>query len=103
VDGVLDGAGGAALHDNLPALRDGGRLVTLVEQPTDPKFRERGLQCAWMFAAPDGSQLAELAALVDAGRLTVHVEATWPLVEAAGAHERLEARHVRGKLALNVA
>lgn len=102
VDTVLDGAGGEALHENLAALRDGGRLVTLVEQPTDTKFSERGLGCAWIFAAPHGAQLAELAALVDAGRLTVHVEASWPLEQAAEAHERLETRHVRGKLALTV-
>ena len=73
-----------------------------VEQPTDPKFSERGLQCTWIFAVPDGAQLAGLAALVDEGRLTVHVERTFQLEEAARAHERLEARHVRGKLALIV-
>ena len=102
VDAVLDGAGGEALHDNLPALRDGGRLVTLVEQPTDTKFGARGLQCSWIFAVPNGAQLTEIAALVDEGRLTVHVERTFPLEEAARAHELLEARHVRGKLALTV-
>jgi len=102
VDAVLDGAGGEALHDNLGAIRDGGRLVTLVEQPTDPIFAQRGLRCAWIFAEPNGEQLAEIAALVDAGRLGVHVDAIFPLEEAARAHERLEARHVRGKLALRI-
>lgn len=102
VDAVLDGAGGEALHEGLGALRDGGRLVSLVEQPTDAKFSERGLTCSWIFASPNGEQLAEIALLVDEGRLKVHVEATWPLAEAARAHERLEARHVRGKLALIV-
>jgi NADPH2:quinone reductase len=102
VDAVLDGAGGAALHENLAAMRDGGRLVTLVEQPTDPRFSERGLVCSWIFAAPDGAQLAGIAALLDAGRLRVHVEDVFPLAEAARAHERLETRHVRGKLALQV-
>ena len=102
VDAVLDGAGGEALHANLGALCDGGRLVTLVEQPTDPRFGERGLRCAWIFAAPNGRQLTELAERVDQGRLRVHVQDVFPLAEAARAHERLETRHVRGKLALTV-
>ncbi|MFJ6198874.1 zinc-binding dehydrogenase [Micromonospora sp. NPDC092111] len=48
----------------------------------------------------DGPRLAELAALVDAGRLTPEVADTLPLEEVARAHERLAAGGVRGRLVL---
>jgi NADPH:quinone reductase-like Zn-dependent oxidoreductase len=35
-------------------------------------------------------------------RVRVHMDATFPLEEAATAHERLEDGHVRGKIALTV-
>ena len=43
-----------------------------------------------------------LAGLVDAGRLTVDVERTFPLAQAADAHRLVEAGHVRGKVVLEV-
>ncbi|SHF03506.1 NADP-dependent oxidoreductase [Streptoalloteichus hindustanus] len=51
---------------------------------------------------PDGRGLAQLAALVDAGRLAAEVSRALPLAEAAEAHRLLEAGHGRGKLVLVV-
>jgi enoyl reductase len=43
-------------------------------------------------------QLGRLAAMHDAGELTVTVAGSYPLVEAWRAHERIELGHVQGKL-----
>jgi NADPH:quinone reductase-like Zn-dependent oxidoreductase len=48
----------------------------------------------------DGGRLAELAALVDAGHLTLRVADTMPLTEAARAHRRFAAGGLRGRLVL---
>jgi NADPH2:quinone reductase len=102
-DAVLDAAGGDALAVSPGLLRDGGRLVSIVEQPAGPEYSERGIRSRWIFAQPDGAQLREIADLVDAGRVRVHIEATYALEDVARAHAHLERRHVRGKLVLRIA
>ncbi|MFH8381862.1 zinc-binding dehydrogenase [Kitasatospora sp. NPDC018058] len=47
-------------------------------------------------------RLAELAALVADGKLTVHIRKTLPLAQAAEAHRELETGHGRGKIVLIV-
>jgi NADPH:quinone reductase-like Zn-dependent oxidoreductase len=49
---------------------------------------------------PDGAALAEIAALVEAGELRVELERTFPLEEAAAAHELSESGRVSGKVVL---
>ena len=51
---------------------------------------------------PDRSGLEALASLVDAGELRVHVSQTFPLEDAARAHELCETGHTQGKLVLTV-
>jgi NADPH:quinone reductase-like Zn-dependent oxidoreductase len=50
---------------------------------------------------PQAAYLAEIARMIDAGILAVHLEATFPLHEARRAHELIAAGHVRGKLVLD--
>ena len=101
-DAVLDFVGGDALRSVVGAVRDEGRLVSIVEPPTDDVFRERGIEPAYWFVRPDGEELEELADMIDADRLAVNVQEVLPLEEAARAHELSESGHVRGKLVLRV-
>jgi NADPH:quinone reductase-like Zn-dependent oxidoreductase len=55
-----------------------------------------------MMVEPDGDGLEELAALVEAGRLQVLVDRTFPLAEAADAHRFGEAGRTTGKIVLVV-
>jgi hypothetical protein len=48
----------------------------------------------------DGAALTGLAALAASGKLTLRVAGTYPLADAARAHERLEVAGVRGRLVL---
>lgn len=48
----------------------------------------------------DGSRLAELAALVDTGRITLRTADTFPLDHIAVAHERPAAGGLRSRLVL---
>ncbi|MET9169333.1 zinc-binding dehydrogenase, partial [Streptomyces cellulosae] len=54
-------------------------------------------------AMPDGPALTSIADLIDAGEVSVEVEKTFPLAEAAEAHIHGEAGHTRGKLVLTAA
>jgi NADPH:quinone reductase-like Zn-dependent oxidoreductase len=51
---------------------------------------------------PDGSDLAYLGALADAGRLRPTIGRTFPLERARDAHEVSEAGHMRGKIVLEI-
>jgi len=52
---------------------------------------------------PDAADLAALADLIDAGFVKVHVARTFPLEEAAAAHELSATGHVQGKIVIRVA
>ncbi|WP_245268686.1 zinc-binding dehydrogenase [Mesorhizobium sp. WSM2561] len=51
----------------------------------------------------NAAQLATISRLIDAGKVTPFVQATYPLEEVAEAEERLESEHTRGKIVLQVA
>ncbi|MGI5243803.1 NAD(P)-dependent alcohol dehydrogenase [Dactylosporangium sp. CA-139066] len=63
----------------------------------------RGGRLRVLTARRSAKDLAELAALVEAGRLTPFVERTRPLSETADALRMLETEHARGKTVLTVA
>ena len=95
VTAVLDLVGGETLEVSPSLLAPGGRLASV----RDPeKVKELGGR--YVFVRPDAGQLTELARLVDAGRLTIHLHETFPMEQAADAHRLVEGGHVHGKVAL---
>jgi NADPH:quinone reductase-like Zn-dependent oxidoreductase len=51
---------------------------------------------------PDPVALRSLVALVEAGKLRVHVQETFPFERIADAHRLMEAGHLQGKVVLTV-
>jgi NADPH:quinone reductase-like Zn-dependent oxidoreductase len=105
-DVVIDTVGGAALDDCLGAARRGGRLVTL-SAPLAPeqagRADESGVAATFFIVTADRAQLAELAALVDGGRLRVEIAQTFPLRRGREAFESAGQRGRRpGKTVLEV-
>jgi NADPH:quinone reductase-like Zn-dependent oxidoreductase len=103
VDVVLDLVGGEAAADALSALRDGGTLVT-VTGAADELRATAGVRVrlAGVLVEPDRLGLEALSELVAEGVLRPHVSATFPLAEAARAHEAIETGRTVGKLVLTV-
>ncbi|MFJ8062303.1 NADP-dependent oxidoreductase [Streptomyces sp. NPDC096142] len=105
VDVVLDTIGGDTAGRSLQVLRPGGHLVTAVAED-DPDLIARceaaGLRFSGIAVDPDPVALRGLAALVDQGRLRVHVQETFPFERIADAHRRLDSGHLRGKLVLTL-
>jgi NADPH:quinone reductase-like Zn-dependent oxidoreductase len=60
----------------------------------------RGTHVHNVWIRTDAPRLAELAALVDAGRLTPRVAATQPFDTVAAAHERVAAGGLRDRIIL---
>ncbi|UXA09308.1 NADP-dependent oxidoreductase [Mycobacterium sp. SMC-2] len=86
-DVVIDTVGGETLDRSFPVLRRGGRLITLSAPPPAGRSDEYGVTATFFIVAPDRGQLAELAALVDGGRLRVDIAETFPLESGREAFE----------------
>ena len=100
VDGALDAVGGASAAATVKAVRNGGKMIDLGwsgELGGDPS-----VEVIRFSAEPSGARLERIAELIDREKIVVSVERTFPLDQAARAHELVEARSVRGKLVLTV-
>ena len=115
VDIVLEMVGGSTFDASLAALAPFGRLATFgmaSRQPSKPiaagelMSRSRAVVGFWLahcFSRPEmlQPQMAELLAMVAAGALVPQVGGTYPLSQAAAAHEALRSRGTVGKLVLD--
>jgi NADPH:quinone reductase-like Zn-dependent oxidoreductase len=94
-DLVFDTVGGRLLESATALLANGGRLVTVAEEPPG--------QGTYFVVEPVHEQLIEIARLVDGGRLRVAIDSTFPLSDAAAAFTRSLASGKRGKVVIRVA
>ncbi|MGW7554717.1 NADP-dependent oxidoreductase, partial [Streptomyces rimosus] len=105
VDVVLDTIGGDTAERSLEVLRPGGHLVTAVADEDSKlitKYQAAGMRFSGIAVDPDPVALRGLVALVEQGRLRVHVQETFPFERVADAHRLLDAGHLQGKLVLTV-
>ncbi|MFI9329011.1 NADP-dependent oxidoreductase [Kitasatospora sp. NPDC052868] len=89
----------------LDVLKPGGTLVSIMEhwnQQLAAEIEAAGRRFAGISVEPDYASLEAIAALVDAGRIRPHVTETFPLTEAAKAHELVGSGSVQGKVVLTV-
>ena len=104
VDLVLDTVGGPDGGRFLRTLKRGGALYPVFFGEYDPaEAAKLGVTVSGTQVRSNGPQLAELGSLLDAGPLRVAVDSTFPLADAAKAHERAARGHLQGKIVLTVA
>ncbi|MYT30300.1 MULTISPECIES: NADP-dependent oxidoreductase [unclassified Streptomyces] len=96
IDAALDFVGGGAVELSQEVLKDRSRVASIA----DGEVRAKGGHMVWV--RPDTADLTELAILADAGKLTVPVDTTLPLREAAEAFRLSMAGRTRGKIVLEV-
>ncbi|MFH8745664.1 NADP-dependent oxidoreductase [Streptomyces rimosus] len=105
VDVVLDTIGGDTAERSLEVLRPGGHLVTAVADEDSKliaKYEAAGMRFSGIAVDPDPVALRGLVALVEQGRLRVHVQETFPFERVTDAHRLLDSGHLQGKLVLTV-
>ncbi|MFB6888819.1 NADP-dependent oxidoreductase [Kitasatospora sp. NPDC056327] len=91
---------------SLEVLPEGGVLVSIMEHWNTALAAEveaAGRRFAGVSVEPDYASLEAIAALVDEGRIRPHVARTFPLAEAAAAHELIAGGRTQGKIVLTVA
>lgn len=102
VDVVFDTMGGDIQTRSWKVLKRGGILVSIASPPSAEAPVAHGGRFAFVFTQPNAAQLAEIATLVDAGKLKASVETVLPLAAAVRGQALSAAGHTRGKIVLQV-
>jgi NADPH:quinone reductase-like Zn-dependent oxidoreductase len=66
------------------------------------RAKARGVAYSFLFAHPDGRQLAEIGALLDAGRLRPVIDKVFPFEQAKDALGYLEQGRAKGKVVVRL-
>ena len=101
MDVVLDTMGGEVYHRALRTLKKGGKMITVVAFPQDEAERY-GVSAKRSFTVPNAESLSEIAHLVEAGKITPHVDTVLPFADVRDALAISEAGRTRGKIVLTV-
>jgi NADPH:quinone reductase-like Zn-dependent oxidoreductase len=106
LDVVLDPLAGDTRTRSLGILRKGGILISIVSGDNDAAdaktAAEIGVRLEGMVVESDHAGMRAIAELAEAGRLRAHIDATFPLAEAAKAHIHGETGRTPGKIVLAV-
>jgi NADPH:quinone reductase-like Zn-dependent oxidoreductase len=102
LDMVFDLIDGETRARSWKLLKAGGTLVSTLSDPSQQQAKELGVRGLRYTVEADGNELAEIAALVTAGKVKAHIAKTYPLEEAAQALAALEQAHPAGKIVLIV-
>ena len=103
VDAVLDPVGKETLARSYGVVKKGGIVMSLVALPDRAELQKHGIHGAAISAHPDADDLAQIAQLIDAGKIKPIVTHVLPLSEAVAAQQQAATHHTRGKVVLRIA
>jgi NADPH:quinone reductase-like Zn-dependent oxidoreductase len=103
IDMVFDLIGGETQERSFRVLREGGILVSTLTAPSQGKARAHRVRATRYTAEESGAELAEIARLIDAGKVTPKVARQFSLREVAEAESLVEQGHTEGKVVLRIA
>jgi NADPH:quinone reductase-like Zn-dependent oxidoreductase len=103
VDCVLDPVGKETLARSYAVVKKGGIILALVARPDPEELKKRGIRAAGISVKPNARDLAQIAQLIDTGKIKPMVTQVRPLSEAIAAEEQAETHHTRGKIVLRIA
>jgi NADPH:quinone reductase-like Zn-dependent oxidoreductase len=96
-DAVIDLVGGNTQKRSFRVLRRGGKLISAVSHPDEDLARRHGVEAAFFLVKVTTEALAEIARLIDDGKLRSGVRAVLSLADARQAHLMLEGLKPRPK------
>jgi NADPH:quinone reductase-like Zn-dependent oxidoreductase len=102
-DVIFDTVGGDTTAGLVPALAEGGVLVTIAGAPPEEAAQERGARAELLIGSPDPEVLAKIADEVASGNVRIEISETLPLGEISKAHELSESGRARGKIVITIA
>jgi NADPH:quinone reductase-like Zn-dependent oxidoreductase len=103
VDLVFDLVNGETQERSWAVLKQGGAIISTLSKPSDSQAKAHRARAEHYMTQPNAGELLEIGRLIDDGKLRPHIGATFRLAEAGEAQQRLEGKHIRGKIVLRVA
>jgi NADPH:quinone reductase-like Zn-dependent oxidoreductase len=103
-DAVIDLVGGETQKRSFQVLRRGGKLISAVSRPDQHLAQSHGIEATFFLVNVTSQHLADIAGLLDGGKLRTRVGAALPLADAREAHFMLERvrPQPKGKIVLTV-
>ncbi|MBN9076497.1 MAG: oxidoreductase [Rhizobiales bacterium 65-79] len=98
LDMVFDLIDGETRERSWALLKRGGVLVSTLTDPSQDTARQHGVRAMRYTVEADGTELAEIADLITAGKVRPHVSKTYPLDQAPDALSEVERGHSVGKV-----
>ena len=102
VDLVLDTIGGETQLKSLTILKAGGRVITTLMPEFVAEAKAKNVHLIGFTAQSIPDQLAEMATLIDSGKVKPIIEKVLPFTSARQAQTESEQGHTRGKIVLQV-
>ncbi|NTA40264.1 NADP-dependent oxidoreductase [Agrobacterium salinitolerans] len=102
VDLVIDTIGGATQERSFGVLKHGGTLVCITEAADERKAAEKNIKTHRLVHQMRGSRLELMAALMEQGKLTCHVDSAFPFEEIRAAIARNATRQAKGKILIHI-
>lgn len=101
-DLVFDTVGGETNAKSYQVLKPGGLLISMAAQPDDALSQQYNVKASYQSTTTTTEYLTKIAEMIDAGKLSINIDKTFPLDQAAEALGYLKAGHVRGKVVITV-
>lgn len=105
VDVVLDPIGGETTERSLQVIKEGGILISIVGGVKDDLnafIGEKGISAKNYLVHSSGSDMKQLAELLEGGIIKPHISHSLPFEEIAEAHRQIETGRTRGKIVLTL-
>ncbi len=102
MDVVFDTVGYDTTVRSCGVLKSGGTLVCIVTPPPPEVAAQHNVVVKFYGAHPDSAQLKDIAALIDAGKITPSISQVLQLDQVHEALQLSQGRHVRGKLVMSL-
>jgi NADPH:quinone reductase-like Zn-dependent oxidoreductase len=103
VDAVLDPVGKDTLARSYGAVKKGGIVMSLVARPDPAELQKHGIHGAGISVHADAEDLAQIARLIDEGKIKPIVTQVLSLNDAVAVQQQAATHHTRGKVVLRIA
>ncbi|MBS0290238.1 MAG: NADP-dependent oxidoreductase [Proteobacteria bacterium] len=101
-DMVLDPLGGEVQSRSLKCLKKGGTLVTIVNLTCQEAAKKVGVTALHTLVRPDGDRLAQIANLIDAGKIKPLIAQILTSSEIQAAHQLSQSGRAQGKIVIKM-
>jgi len=100
-DAVFDTVGGNTYRRSFKALKKGGKIVSMLEQPNPDLMNQYSVKAIFRFAQANRERLMKLAQWIDENNnIRINVEKKFSLAQAGDALDYQKDAHPRGKVVL---